>query len=269
MYESSVSSTSNGTLFFSFHRSIGIASSDERGNSSKCCTKTRITGSGTINAASSSFNCSVFITEATAVFTAIGFAMFVSIAEGTSAPGGRASTANPSTPPVRVNRAPDTCSGVNSIAAVGCGVASSHPMNRRTASILYSPPWYAPALLNERHLVNFPQRRHTALHLGQPALAKRNHTLFDSSSLDFRRRPPAHDHFPDVIRQIQQFADRRTSVISRPRAFQAPSALRKNKINCLRGIDSRFPQLFRSMLLWPFPVLANQPHQPLRHDALQ
>src|SRR5439155_20376008 len=47
-----VSSASNGTLFFSFQRNNGIASSEERGKSSKCWTNTRITGSGRIKAAS-------------------------------------------------------------------------------------------------------------------------------------------------------------------------------------------------------------------------
>jgi len=70
----------------------------------------------------------------------VGFNMLASIADGDNAPGGKASTANPSKDPVRVKRAPDTCSGVNSIATIGCGVASSHRMNRRTALIRYSPP---------------------------------------------------------------------------------------------------------------------------------
>src|SRR5215472_15096719 len=176
-----------------------MASSADRGKSSKCCTNTRITGSGSSSAASSSFIFRVPATLATAAFTADGFRMFVSIAEGATAPAGSGSTANPSTAPVRVNRAAETRSGAISIANPGCGVASSHRISRRTASILYMPVWYALTLLNESHLINLAQRRQPILHFHQPALTQGNHTLVNCCTLDFRGRPTPHNHFPDVV----------------------------------------------------------------------
>ena len=138
MYEISVSSTSNGTLFFSFHRNIGSASCADRGNSSKCCTNTRITGSGRSSATSSSLARSRDSTHrATARFTAasdpdIGFhrrrhdrPRRQSFHRETVQRAGSVRT-----------RAMATRSGEISIASGGCGVASSQRVTLRTNSLL-------------------------------------------------------------------------------------------------------------------------------------
>src|ERR1700694_2445440 len=162
----SVSSASKGTLFFSFHRKIGTASSAERGNSSKCCTKTRITVSGRIMATSSSRERKRPQTSATAVLTAAPFTMLASTAEGTSAPGGSNSTAYPSSVPVRLQRAAATRSGPTSTAKETGGMASNQRAIRRTQSNSYIPCRNAAVLLNESHLVNFFHRCDARTNLG-------------------------------------------------------------------------------------------------------
>src|SRR5260221_5383582 len=81
-------------LFFSFQRSIGIASCDERGNSSKCCTKTRITGSGSIKATCWLLARRRGAMVAIAVFQALAVDTMGSFPEGTLAAGGESSTVN-------------------------------------------------------------------------------------------------------------------------------------------------------------------------------
>src|SRR5207245_6671004 len=100
-----VSSASKGTLFFSFQRNKGIASAEERGNASKCWTKTRITGSGRIKATSSSRVRTRSQAFAIADLTTNEFKRLVSTAEGIIAPGGNDSMANSSSDPVRFQRA--------------------------------------------------------------------------------------------------------------------------------------------------------------------
>src|SRR5947207_3669262 len=121
----SVSSASKGTLFLSFQRSIGTASSAERGNSSKCCTKTRMTVSGRIMATSSPRARNRPQAAATAALTAGLLAMLISTAEGTRAPGGNDSTAYPSSEPVRLQRAAATRFEETSRANETLGKASS------------------------------------------------------------------------------------------------------------------------------------------------
>ena len=135
-YEMMVSSASNGTLFFSFHRNNGIASSEERGKSSKCCTKTRITGSGRIRATSSAFVRSRSQALATAFFAAPEFTRLVSTAEGITTPGGNNSTAKASGAPERLHLATATRSAAISIATGGCGIASSQRTTRRASPLL-------------------------------------------------------------------------------------------------------------------------------------
>src|SRR5579862_8116415 len=72
---------------------MGMASFALRGNCSKCWTNTRITGSGSSNAASSSFTRRRSRMPSIAVRTAAVFTKLVSTAEGTMAPAGKASTA--------------------------------------------------------------------------------------------------------------------------------------------------------------------------------
>src|SRR5206468_1021645 len=100
--------SSNGTLFFSFQRNNGIASSEERGKSSKCWTNTRITGSGRIKAASSGPVRRRSQALATAAFASAEFTRLVSTADGMTVPGGNTSTANASSAPERPHRATAT-----------------------------------------------------------------------------------------------------------------------------------------------------------------
>src|SRR5271155_2493863 len=95
---------------------------------------------------------------------------------------------------------------------------------RRTRSILKRPVWYAAALVNESHLIDLFQRGKTAAYFGEPALAKGNHTLFNRRALDFGSGAAVHNHFANMVGQIQQFADGGAAVITSPRAFQAARA---------------------------------------------
>src|SRR5438309_10183023 len=110
----SVSSASKGTLFLSFQRSIGTASSAERGNSSKCCTKTRMTVSGRIMATSSSRARNRPQAAATAALTAGVLAVLILTAGGTRGPGGHGLTAYASSGTVGVPRGAGTGFGETS-----------------------------------------------------------------------------------------------------------------------------------------------------------
>src|SRR6266851_4972705 len=269
MYEITVSSASKGTLFLSFQRSIGSASCGVRGNSSKCCTKTRITGSGSSNATSSSLARKRLSTPAMALFSAAGLTTLASIAEGTSAPGGRASTAKPSSELPCVQRAAATRSCAISMARCGCGVGSSHremrPQSPRSEAL-----WRSVAtLLNESHLVDFLQGCNPVTDFGQAAFAQCGHSFFASHALDFRRRPAVHDHFADAVGQVQQCANRSAPVKSRAGAFQTAGALDQRDIAPHQGIESRFRQLFRGMFLRPLAIRADYADETLRHDAVE
>src|SRR5882762_4773320 len=184
-------------LFFSFQRSMGIASCGERGNSSKCCTKTRITGSGKISATSWSLARKRLTILAMAFFKALALITLGSTAEGTSAAGGKASTVNSSTE-LPFQRAAATRSGANSMAKCGCGMASSH-----RASRLNKPPsrgsWRSVAmLLNESHLVNFFQRCDPIADLCETAFTQRDHAFLARDALDFGCRPTVDNHFANA-----------------------------------------------------------------------
>ena len=64
-------------------------------------------------------------------------------------------------------------------------------------------------LLNESHLVNLFHGGDARTNLGQPALAQSDHALFASDALDLRSRTAIHNHFPDAVGQVEQFANRR------------------------------------------------------------
>src|SRR5574340_545509 len=102
------------------------------------------------------------------------------------------------------------------------------------------PWWYVPTLVNERHLIDFAQRCDPSTDLGQPAASEGNHTLFDGRSLDFRGGPAVHNHFANMIGQVQQFADCRSPVVAGPRAFQAARAFNKLITRDTGGIKGRF-----------------------------
>src|SRR5271156_5407970 len=123
-------------------------------------------------------------------------------------------------------------------------MASIQRAKRRTISLLNSPSRYAPAMLvNERHLVNFPQRSRTLTNLCQTALAEGQHTLLDRCALNFRSGPAVHDHLADPVGQVQQLANRGTAMIPRPGALQASGALGKLVIAGRGGRDAGFQEV--------------------------
>src|SRR5258708_24792533 len=255
-------------LFFSFQRSMGIASCGERGNSSKCCTKTRITGSGKISATSWSLARKRLTILAMAFFKAVALITLGSTAEGTSAAGGKASTVNSSTE-LPFQRAAATRSGANSMAKCGCGMASSH-----RASRLNKPPWRGSwrsvaMLLNEGHLVDFFQRRDARADFRQAALAQRDHAFLAGDALDLRGGPAIHNHFADAVGKVQELADGRAAVKSSAGTFQAASAFNQRDSRPHPGIEAAFGQFLRRIFLGSFAVGADHAHQALGHDAIE
>src|SRR5258708_1760719 len=216
-------------LFFSFQRSIGIASCGERGNSSKCCTKTRITGSGRISAISWSFARKRLAMLAMAGFKALALITLGSTAEGTSAAGGKVSTVNSSTE-LPFQRAAAMRSGANSIARCGCGMASSQCESRSKRPPSRVSCRSVEILLNESHLVDFFQGGDPSADFCQPALAQSDHAFFARDALDLRGGPAIHNHFADPVGQVQQLADGRAAVESRAGTFQAPGALHQRDV---------------------------------------
>src|SRR6266568_688230 len=265
----SVSSASNGTLFFSFQRRIGMASSEERGNSSKCCRKTRITGPGMKRATSSSFARRRLQTVVIALRTAAGFTMLASTAEGTTAPGGNGSTANPSKAPLRDHRAPEMRSGAISQARCGCGIASSQSAMRRPRPVLYIPCRNAVALLNEGYLVDFANGGQTGADLRQSAFTQRYHALFPGHALDLRGRPAVHNHLADVVSKVHQLANRGPAVIASAGTFQAAGAFGEDHVSPLGRIEARFLEFVRRVTFGSLAVFADDANQPLGQDAVQ
>src|SRR5713101_9422897 len=104
------------------------------------------------------------------------------------------------------------------------------------------PCWYAAVLLNESHLVNFFYRGDARANLCQPAFAQSDHALFASDALDLRSRTAIHDHFPDAIGQVEQFANRRPAMITSTGTFQAAGALGKRYVSPHNRVEARLPQ---------------------------
>src|SRR6266849_1027844 len=131
------------------------------------------------------------------------------------------------------------------------------------------PSRYAEALLNERHLIDFAQRCGAHFHLGQAAVAKRNHTLLDGRALDFGCRAAVHNHLADMVGQVQEFADGSAAVIAGAGAFEAACAFGKTKFEGARRIDAAFAQLLRGEFLRALAIFANEANQSLGHDAVE
>src|SRR6266849_6538688 len=255
-------------LFFSFQRSMGMASCGERGNSSKCCTKTRITGSGKISATSWSLARKRLTILARAVFKALALITFGSTAEGTSAAGGKFSTVNSSTE-LPFQRAATTRSGANSMAKWGCGMASSQCASRLNKP-LSRGSWRSVAmLLNEGHLIDFLQRRDAGADFGQAAFAQRDHAFFAGNALDLRGGPAIHNHFADAVGEVQQLADGRAAVESGAGALQASGALDQRDGRPHRRIQAGFGQFLRRIFLALLAFGADHPDQALGHDAVE
>src|SRR4029077_7226668 len=200
-------------LFFSFHRSMGMASCGERGNSSKCCTKTRTTGSGKISATSWSLARKRATIFATADFTALALTTLGSTAEGTSAAGGKVSTVKSSTD-LPFQRAGAMWAGANSMATCGCGMASSQRESRLKSPVSAVSGRIVEMLLNESHLVDFFQGCDAIANFGEATLAQSDHAFFASDALDLRSGPAIHDHFAYAVGQIEQLANSRAAVES-------------------------------------------------------
>src|ERR1035441_7577097 len=64
---------------------------------------------------------------------------------------------------------------------------------------------------DERHLIDLAQGGDTEAQFLHCRFAQEGHTLFARRPLDLRRRPPVQNHFADLVREVQQFVDGRTS----------------------------------------------------------
>src|SRR5690348_4966509 len=77
------------------------------------------------------------------------------------------------------------------------------------------------ACFNERDLVNFFQRRDSRLYLIQRRLTQEVHAFTLRGLANLRARTLCQNHFADVVRQIKQLMDRRSSAESRAAALNA------------------------------------------------
>src|SRR6266852_3603877 len=238
-------------LFFSFQRSMGMASCGERGNSSKCCTKTRITGSGKMSATSWSLARKRLTILAMAVFRAPGLITLGSTAEGTSAAGGNVSTVKSSTE-LPFQRAAARRSGANSMARWGCGIASSHRESRVSSPLSVVSCRSVEILLNESHLIDLFQRGDPRTDFCQAALTQCDHAFFARGALDLRGGPAIHNHFADAVGQVQEFADGGAAVESGTSTFQAPCAFHQRDGRPDRRIKAGFGQFLRRIFPRPF-----------------
>src|SRR5208283_5844430 len=62
--------------------------------------------------------------------------------------------------------------------------------------------------LNEGDLVDLFQRSHAQPYFIQRRFAEESHPFFPRRAANLRRWPPAQNHFPDAVAQIQQFVNR-------------------------------------------------------------
>src|SRR5580704_2237731 len=111
------------------------------------------------------------------------------------------------------------------------------------------PSRYELVLVNERHLIDLPQSGYSGANLRETALTQRNHTFFNSGSLDFGGRTAVHDHLSNVVGQVQQFADRGAAVIAGSRAFQATRAFREGVSRNSGRVQSRLANFLRGVFL--------------------
>src|SRR5437763_15624908 len=64
------------------------------------------------------------------------------------------------------------------------------------------------ALFDERHFADLAQRRAAEQHLFDGGFTKESHALIVRGLLHLGVRPPAWDHLPDALGEVQQFAAR-------------------------------------------------------------
>src|SRR5687767_13554916 len=112
---------------------------------------------------------------------------------------------------------------------------------------------------DERHLVDFAQRRLAEQHLLDGALAKEPHALGTGGFLDFRRRAFGENQLADVVAEIEQFADRGPAAIARAAAFHAAGAFEEPAAELERGIERRLLELRPGNLRRTLAVHADVP----------
>src|SRR3974390_1368095 len=100
----------------------------------------------------------------------------------------------------------------------------------------------APTLLNERHLVDFAQRRDPRAYLPQAGIAQEGHAALPGRALDFRSRPPIDDHFPDAIGKIEKLSHSRAPAVAAAGALQAARAFGELERAPLGRVETGFFQ---------------------------
>src|SRR5256884_2812856 len=124
-------------------------------------------------------------------------------------------------------------------------------------------------LLNESHLVDLFHGRDARTNLGQPAFAQSDHALFASDALDLGSRTAIHNHFPDAVGQVEQFANRRPAMITSTRTFQAAGALGKRDVSPHNRIEAGLLQFLGRIFFGLRAFHTDHTDEPLRHDAIQ
>src|SRR5437867_8444228 len=110
------------------------------------------------------------------------------------------------------------CLGVSSQAHNGvCGL---------TISVIFS----ASPLLNERHLIDFFQRRDTGKYFGQSGFPQESHAFVVRRSLDFGSGSSFNDHFTNVIGKVEQLVNCGTAPKTCAVAFQTTLSLIESEL---------------------------------------
>src|SRR5277367_6008823 len=268
--ETTVSSTSKGTLFLRRQRRRERASSARRGKVSKGRIKTRTTGSGIRSASGepcAGTRCKTFRSTAR---TASGWTILVSTGEAMTAPGGSGSMACDSRwRPVADQCAAATCVEVISTTTAGCGMALSQRSRRFTGARSKNRLATVAELVKERHLIDFAEGGGAAADFGEAGIAQEGHAFFFRDALDFRSGAAIDDHFADVVGEIEQLGDGGASAIAAAGTFQAAGAFVERNLGPLGGIEAGFFEDFRGVLDLFFAIFADDANQALREDAIQ
>src|SRR6185312_2557473 len=123
--------------------------------------------------------------------------------------------------------------------------------------------------LNERDFVDFLQRGQSRPDLVERGLAQKAHTFLPRRAPDFRSRLLAQNHFANAVAQVQQFMDGCASAEARPRAFNATLPFIEGNLRPLLRVETAGHQHVGSVMHRGAAVLANQPDQTLRQNAVQ
>src|ERR1700693_37977 len=201
-----------------------MASSARRGKVSNCSRKTRTTWSGITRATSASCPFTRARTRASAPLTSALSLMLGSTGEGVTTPSGSASKACCSSATRRLApRAAATPCGPISQASAGLGRWSSQRVTRSRGDWAerVSRLGDSLALLNECHLVDFPQRGQSGADFGDAAIAQEGHALVLGAALDFAGGPAVDNHLPNMIGEVEQLVDGGASAVAGARTFQA------------------------------------------------